>query len=308
MESTWYIILNPVAGQGAAKKKWPLIAEQLQIATIPYVIHFTESSGHAINLVTNAITQQYRKILAIGGDGTNNEVVNGILSQNLVPSTDITYALFPIGTGNDWVKHYKIPTQLSQWFSYLKKGKTSLQDIGLVKYQAGQQRKQRYFTNVAGMAYDGFIAKTLSEKKQPVTNQLVYLSLVFRCLFRYKLQPLRITFDEGVYEGYCYTINVGICKYSGGGMQFVPHAIADDGLLALTIAGKLSKLSVLLNTPRFYTGTIDQHPKVETYQSKKISVEALGNQEAELEVDGEFLGTTPVQYHILPKALKIIIP
>ena len=252
-----------------------------------------------------------RHILAVGGDGTNNEVINGILSQTSAAPAEITYALLPIGTGNDWIKTHGIPKSFEAWLSYFKAGKTKLQDIGLVQYADFHQKeqvRQRYFINVAGMAYDGFIAKALEDQEQKISNPLIYLWFVFKCLFSYKLKKARVQYNGKVYENYCYIINVGICKYSGGGMQLVPHAIPDDGLLALTIAGKLSKLAVIMNTPRFYTGSIGKHSKVETHQSQNIVVEALGEEEILLEADGEFLGTTPARYTILPNALRIIAP
>jgi diacylglycerol kinase family enzyme len=246
--------------------------------------------------------------LAVGGDGTNHEVINGIIRQQTCPSTEITYGLIPIGTGNDWRRAYRIPGNIKTWISQIAQEKTVLQDIGRITYHLDGHKHSRYFTNVAGLAYDGFIARYISEKPARASNKFGYLFAVFKSLQQYKLQKARIEFENIRIEESCYTINAGICPYSGGGMRIVPHARPDDGLLALTIAGPLSKLGVLLNTPRFYNGHLDRHPKVDLFQTQQIKVTSLDERPIPVEADGEFLGYTPVEIEILPKILQVIVP
>jgi len=117
-----------------------------------------------------------------------------------------------------------------------------------------------------------------------------------------------VIFDGQIDEDRYYLVNVGICKYSGGGMQLVPHAIPDNGKFALTIARHLTKMQVVMATPKFYNGKAGDHPKVELYEAKSIKVEALTNEPILLEVDGEFLGGTPVEFVLLENALQIIVP
>ncbi|MBK7871661.1 MAG: hypothetical protein IPJ74_13780 [Saprospiraceae bacterium] len=160
--------------------------------------------------------------------------------------------------------------------------------------------------NVAGMAYDAFVARFAERYKKWVAHKILYLLMVIRCLFLYRLPKAKVIFDEQSDEDFYYTINVGIARYSGGGMQLVPHADPTDGLLALMLARRLTKLGVLLNTYRFYNGTLHRHPKIDIFQTKHIKVtsdEFIG-----LEADGEWLGTTPVKFSVLPQALKILIP
>ena len=131
--------------------------------------------------------------------------------------------------------------------------------------------------------------------------------MVGRCLFDYQLTPARIHFDGQTAEDNFYTINIGVCRYSGGGMQFVPQAVPDDGLLALTFARCLPKWDVLLQTPRFYNGNILSHPKVEGFSAKKITVEHIGSQPTLLEADGEFLGRTPCAFSVLERVLRVVL-
>jgi len=190
----------------------------------------------------------------------------------------------------------------------LKKRKTTYQDIGVVSYLNNGAVRKRYFVNVAGMAYDAFVVKETEKQSSIFSNKLFYLFSLMRYLFQYKLQKAKIQFNDFEMIDHFYTINVGICRFAGGGMEIVPHAVPNDGQLAITIAGRLSKLSILLNTYRFYNGTIAKLSKISTHFSTNIKVESLENDPILLEVDGELLGHTPVEFGIVPNALKILIP
>jgi diacylglycerol kinase (ATP) len=301
----WHIIANPAARGWAVERQWPQIEQLLQELGFAYTVHFTERRGHAAQLVENALLKGGRYILGIGGDGSNHEIVHGIFSQQFVPPSEVSYALLPFGTGNDWARQYGIPNDPRLRLQRLLELKTVQQDIGWVQYQRDGQTFSRYFVNVAGMAYDGFIGKKLIEN--PARNKAHYLLKVAQYLTAYKLTKARITFDGQSVEDYFYTINVGICRFSGGGMQLVPQAIPDDGLFALTFARQISKLEVLLQTPRFYNGTILQHSKIEGHQARSIRVEHLDDTPTLLEADGEFLGETPVVFEILERALRVVL-
>ena len=157
----WYIIANPAAGNGKVGRIWHDIEQLLQALGFSYTVKFTDHRGHAMRLVDDAILNGHRHILGLGGDGTNHELVNGILAQNRTPSADIHYALLPVGTGNDWARNYRIPNDPRQRLLRLLEGKTVLQDVGKVAYRRDGLQTERFFVNVAGMAYDAFIVKQL---------------------------------------------------------------------------------------------------------------------------------------------------
>lgn len=299
----WHIIANPTAGNGAVGRRWPVIEALLQEMGFAYSVQFTQHRGHAVRLVDDAVQKGCRHILGLGGDGTNHEIANGILRQPHAPPDAITYALLPIGTGNDWARTYAIPHQPRARLQRLLLGETVLQDAGKVTYLKDGQPAERYFVNVAGMAYDAFIAQKLERHR--FVSRLQYLIMVGRYLFEYRLTPARLSWEKNTVEDSFYTINVGICRYSGGGMQLVPHAVPDDGLLAVTFARRLPKWEVLLQTNRFYNGTLLRHPKVGGFQTRHLRVEHLGSIPTLLEADGEFLGESPAEFSILPKALRI---
>ncbi len=301
----WHIIVNPASRGGTVGKRWPAIERLLQELGFSYSVHFTESRGHAIRLVEEGLLKGRRHILGIGGDGTNHEIANGILSQQIVPPTDVHYALLPAGTGNDWARQYHIPTDPRRRLEKLLDPQTVLQDAGLVRYTRDGQTLERWFVNVAGLAYDGFICKKMLGLT--ISSRMQYLALVMKYLFEYELTKARISFDGQEIEDLFYTINVGLCRYSGGGMQLVPQAVPDDGLFALTYARCVSKLEVLLQTPRFYNGTLLEHPKIDGWQARSIQVNHIGDVPTLVEADGEFLGETPVEFVLVEKALKIVL-
>jgi len=300
----WHIIANPAAGGGSVARRWPQIEQLLQEMGFSYSVQFTERRGHAARLAEDIILKGGRYLLGIGGDGTNHEIANGILGQSFAPTADIHYALLPVGTGNDWAKEHEIPCDPRQRLERLKMPQTTLQDVGIVDYFRDGKAEKRYFVNVAGMAYDGFIGKKLTER--PVSNRAHYLLMVAQYLLEYRLTGAKIMFDGEIVEDEFYTINIGLCRFSGGGMQFVPHAVPDDGLFALTYARRLHKLEVLMQTPRFYNGTLLRHPKIGHAQVRSIRVEQTGAHPTLLEADGEFLGETPVEFTLLEKALRVV--
>ncbi len=304
----WFVILNPAAGGGKAGKQWESIKSCLTENGFDFDFAMTQDRGDAIKLATQAVLDGYRRIIGIGGDGTNNEVVNGIFSQEEISPGGVWYTLIPIGTGNDWIKTYGIPKDWSSWIPQIKKMKTKTQDLGLVHFSHEGKKKKRYFVNVAGLAYDAFIGKKAAERKGGLKSKAVYLSLVVSQLFKYRNRKAAVIFEDQEIEAEFYSINLGICKYSGGGMQLVPHAIPDDGLLALTYDTGFSKAEVIMVTPKLFSGKIGDHKKVFTHQVKRARVEAREEEPTFLEVDGEFIGETPCEFFILEKVLNVIVP
>lgn len=302
----WFFIVNPHASKGLAARRWPQIAEKLRAHGLLLDYSFTGGPGQAGQCVEEGLRRGYRKLAAVGGDGTNFEVINGLVSQQLVNLSEITYTIFPIGTGNDWARQYQIPKQWQLWLDMVRRDETQQQDIGVVEFTRAGKKESVCFANVAGLAYDGYIGFISSHFRQFSGSRFFYLALVFWGLFRYRLSNMVIRFDGQVVTGKFYTVNAGICRYSGGGMQLTPHADSTDGKLALTVAGALSKLGVLLNTWRFYTGQIGGHPKVTLHQVSKIEVDGLEESPLHVEADGEYLGVAPVRIGMLEQQLKVV--
>ncbi|HFA49687.1 MAG TPA: diacylglycerol kinase family lipid kinase [Bacteroidetes bacterium] len=304
----WRFIVNPMAAKGAVGRRWEKIERLLHAAGISFDHVFTKRKLHAVDLAKEAIGNGCRHLVAVGGDGTAHEVANGICQQKTCPPASVTFAMLPIGTGNDWIKTHRIPKKFHKWLACFKNGKTVFQDIGYIVFQNNNKKHKRYFINVAGLSYDGYLVKKSLCFSTFFSGALYYLELTARCLFTYKIPAAAIVFNNKKNSGKYFTINIGIGRYSGGGMQLVPHAVPDDGCLALTLAGNIKPFIVLLVSPLFYFGKIGWHPKVEFYKTKKVEIKQLGKESILVEADGEFLGEAPVEIGVAEKGLKIIVP
>lgn len=301
----WQVIINPVSGNGKADKQWNKIKAALIKANINFKVQRSEHTLHCIEITKTLIEQGARKLIGVGGDGTNHEIVNGLMQQNSVPTDQILYGFIPVGSGNDWVKTHKIPMNIEQAVAIIKAEKTTLQDIGLVKFYQNNKPEQRYFVNVAGMAYDAHVCRASSKQK---TNALSYYLLIFKCLFEYTSKQARIILDgKEVANQHFYTINIGSCKYSGGGMQFVPQAEIDDGEFAVSYVNSIPKLKVIASTHYLYGGKIAKFKDAKLFKAKHIKVEAFDDAPTLLELDGEFVGETPAEFEIVAKALRVIV-
>ena len=303
----WLIIVNPNAGVKKGVRDWPLISNLLNLAGISHLCVLTEHRNHANHLAGEFIEEGYRNIAVVGGDGTMNEVVNGIFQQKIVSPDTITLGMIPVGTGNDWCRTFGIPFDYKNAIRILKNGKTFLQDVGKISYFKNQDSVQRYFINIAGMGYDALVAKkTNILKEKGKGGPLTYLYFVFSSLFQYKFIEAVIEIDDQqVFKGEIFSMNVGICKYSGGGMMQVPGAVPDDGLFDVTLIKKTQKWAVIRYTKKLYDGTLIDLPFISTFRGKSIRIRSIGK--IYLEADGESLGHSPFIYEILPQSLKVVI-
>ena len=305
-EKKWLVIVNLNAGVKKAAKEWPGIHRLLEQAGLDMDLVFTEHRDHATELASTHLLKGYRNIAVVGGDGTLNEVLNGIYKQHIVSPMEIFLGMIPVGTGNDWGRTFGIPFDYPKAVEILKRKKTTLQDIGKITYHKGGEIRTRYFLNVAGMGYDALVAKkTNLLKEKGKGGALAYFYFVFASLFQYKFMDAAIEIDgKEVYKGEVFSMNAGICKYNGGGMIQVPNAIPDDGLMDFTLIRKASKLIVVRYAHKLYDGTISRIPIVSLFQGRVFKISSQGR--IYLEADGESLGHTPFTFEILPLALKVV--
>tara|TARA_B110000090_G_scaffold186319_1_gene214996 strand:+ start:330 stop:1244 length:915 start_codon:yes stop_codon:yes gene_type:complete len=301
MSKSWFVIANPIAGNGKFSKQWKEIQQVLNSKNIDYSFVFTQFSKHEIELVQNAIQQGFRNIISVGGDGTLHNIVNGVMMQRYVKTSDITIAVLPIGTGNDWVKTYNIPNNIKKAIEIISYKKISLQDIGKIETKEG---KIAYFNNVAGLGYDGYIAKKLQEVKR--LGAISYLIAGIYGLFFYKKSIFKIKINQTTIEATCLMTIVSICKFSGGGMQFSEEGDPTDGLFDITVAKNLTLFDLILNIKKLYNGKIVAHPKVATYKTKQITI-VPQNLNTFIQADGELIGTGTVTFSVIEKGIHFVI-
>jgi YegS/Rv2252/BmrU family lipid kinase len=304
----WLVIVNPNAGKRKGEKDWPEISALLTENGFDFIYESTTHRGHAATITENYIRQGFRKIIVVGGDGTMNEVVNGIFHQEEVPTTDIMVGMIMVGTGNDWGRMYNLKVKYKKAVRTLKKQRIFLQDAGVVTFYEGENERIRYFVNIAGIGYDAFVVMmTNKTRERGGGGQMAYLMNLVKGLFRYHHSYLDIEVDGvSVYKGKVFSMSVGICKFNGGGMMQLPFAIPDDGLLDVTIFKKVPKLTVIRHLKKLFSGTFTHLSFVQVHRGKTVSVISANNGQSQLETDGESLGQTPFFFSVLPKSVKVI--
>ncbi len=302
----WFVIVNPIAGSRKCEKDWPHILELLEESPLRFDFQLTEYRMHAVEITQSAILKGYKKLIVVGGDGTLNEVVNGVLSQQIVPSEEISIGMITVGTGNDWGRMFEIPHDYKKAIEVILREKKFLQDGGMVSYQNKRGEKNRYFINIAGIGFDAAVVEQSNAMKDKGSGgTYAYLKSLVSSLISYKPTHLSIEIDGKKVEQDVFSMSVGICKYNGGGMMRLPDAVPNDGLFDVTVIRKISRSNVIWSLPKLYNGKIGTHPKVSTFSGEKVLVNS--RPPIHLETDGELLGTTPLEFSIIPRALRMIV-
>jgi YegS/Rv2252/BmrU family lipid kinase len=301
----WLVIINPNAGRQRGTRDWKKIRSLLVKHHFDFNEVFTERPGHATDISKKYIEDGYKHIIVVGGDGTLNEVINGLFKQTRYPTTEVTFGMISIGTGNDWGRMLKIPSDYEEAIITIKECRTFIQDAGIVSYRINDNNVDRYFVNIAGLGFDAIVTKKANRLKQRGKGgPLLYFATIFTSLLNYRYVNALINIDGKNYKNKIFSMNIGIGKYNGGGMMQVPGAIADDGLFDLTVINKMSKPNIIMSLRKLYNGNIVHHSKVETFTGKSISIDS--DTQILLETDGESLGHTPMEFQIIPKSVQVI--
>ena len=303
----WFVIVNPVAGSGRGLIDFPQISRLLRNDDIRHDAVFTEHKHHATELAVTAANQGYRRIIVIGGDGTLNEVVNGLFIQKAVEPREMLLAVIAVGTGNDWVRTFGIPQHYSEAIRAIREGRSFLQDVGTVTYTESHYTQTRYMANVAGLGFDAHVISTFNHlKMKGYKGGWMYLYSILKSYFRYKSSGARIWVDdEVVFNDLMFSLAIGICKYNGGGVQQLPNALADDGLLDLTIIRPVHWWHIVFRLKKLFNGDIYQIGHVIHAQGRKVKIEAAPS--IQLETDGELMGGTPVEVNIRQRAIRVVV-
>ncbi len=308
-DNRWLVIVNPNAGKRKGEKDWPVISSLLEEAGFTFTPFFTEHRGHAMTIVEEQVREHgFQRIIVVGGDGTLNEVVNGIFHQNRFTTTDIMVGMIMVGTGNDWGRMYNLREKYKKAVKIIRKQRLFVQDAGRVVYHEGDKEMTRYFVNMAGLGYDALVAEMTNHMKdQGGGGPMAYLLNLLKGLFRYHHAYLEVEIDGNVvYKGPVFSMSVGICKFNGGGMMQLPNAIPDDGLLDVTLFKKVTKMTVVKSLKKLYSGNFTHLPFVQTHRGKTVSIVSASRVPSNLETDGESLGHSPFRFDIIPVSVKVI--
>ncbi|MEZ5070590.1 MAG: diacylglycerol kinase family lipid kinase [Bacteroidales bacterium] len=303
--SHWIAIVNLTAGSGKTRNDWPLIEGLLHKHNIPFLPFFTHRRLHASLIAREKIEEGYSRIIVVGGDGTMNEVINGLFHQKRIHTAEVMLGMISVGTGNDWARMFRIPTDYEEAVKTILKQKTFIQDAGLVSYRRNGKEWQRYFINIAGLGFGArVVERTNRMKDRGKSGALLYYYSIFYSLLRYRSLRADVEIDGTRYDRRIFSLNVGIGKYNGGGMIQVPHAVADDGLYSVTLIKRMGRLNVLANLKRLYDGRITEHSRVETYLASSVRIDS--KHPLHVETDGESLGMVPARFQIIPRSVRVI--
>lgn len=315
MTDKWLIVVNVFAASRRAGSVWKKAAALLDAAQVPYHVRFTGSPDNAVTLSRKAAKAGYRKFVAVGGDGTVHDVLNGIASyvsqtEGLLLS-DFTLAVLPVGSGNDWVKSAGVPRDLSQAVKMIADAKTGRQDVVCVSVlgDEGEVVSESYMANVAGIGLDARVCEIVNRKKeQGRRGRHLYVSALIYCI-RHRVPVKAKIICDGVeiFDGKYLSMAFGTGKYSGGGLRQTPVAIMNDGLLDVAVIPDISMWIIARKAPTLFTGTFHKVDVLTQARCREVLVIPYGNADAEpIEVDGEVVGRVPVKMTVLPEQINII--
>lgn len=297
----WFVIINPTSGNGSSKKQWPKIQALLLKHQFDFKYAFTKHSKHSIELIHKSVSQGFKHIICVGGDGTLHNIVNGVMLQNQVLPVDINIGVIPIGTGNDWVKTQGIPKDIEAAIKIIKNGKLSSQDLGKIQFLEAS-KPIVYFNNLAGIGFDGYVVSKVGKYKH--FGAVAYLVGTVMGLSSFKNFKVEVTINSKTYSSKSLMVLIGLCQYSGGGMQLTKTPDPYDGLFDISLAGDFNTWNILKNTFGLFNGRIVNFKKVQNFKSQHITVRVMQEAKPYIQADGELIGTGNFEVTILPKSFS----
>jgi len=297
------VIVNPTAGAGRTAKKWPQISSWLKNIGLSFEHELTESPGHAIELAKSAAEKGYKLVVSVGGDGTINEIVNGLYESGSI--RDVMLGIISTGTGSDYIRSVGLPCQFKEACQHLVNPRKLLVDLGVAEYTSNGRKVKRLFVNFAGLGFDAEVVKATTQRFKALGSKQSYLAGLLTTFLLYRNREVSLKVDGKTENRKVCTIIVSNGKYGGGSMLVAPHADPTDGFLDVLIIDDLSKPDLLWSLPRIYRGTHLTHPKVTLKKARDVYIQSI--QQTSLQADGELLGETPVHFQVIPATLSLVI-
>ena len=297
------VIVNPVAGAGRTAKKWPQIMALLRGIGLRFDYDLTEAPGHAIELAKSATKRGYKLVVSVGGDGTINEIVNGLYDAGNIK--DVMLGIISTGAGNDYIRTLGIPRHYEEACHRLMNQRKLVVDLGVVEYVCNQQIVKRLFVNFAGLGFDAEVVKATTQRYKALGGTASYLMGLLTTFLFYKNRQVALKVDGEAEERKVCVVLISNGKYGGGGMLAAPQANPSDGVLDVLIIDDLSKLDLLWSLPRVYKGTHLTHPKVAVKRAKEVDIQP--GRPTALQADGELLGEGSARVYVLPAALNVVV-
>ena len=310
------VVMNPVSGGGKVLRfEKQLLTSLNELFGSNYTIEKTQRQRHATQITEEALKSGHDLIISIGGDGTNNEVLNGFFyetpEKKIHPlSSEAVFAPVSFGSGSD----YRKVLGTKSWeedIERIKQGNLQKIDIGKVDYTSIRQgrHKTRLFLNISSFGVSGIIDKHVNESKKRLGATPAYVVGTLRGLASYRETLVNVSIDDtSAFSGKLLVCAVANGKFFGSGMCIAPTAQIDDGVFEISLVSQFSIFD-LAQFHRLYNGTIKEFNKVKTFRGKYVHAEPLiYGSEVLLDIDGENIGKLPATFTLLPKALSIPAP
>jgi YegS/Rv2252/BmrU family lipid kinase len=298
----WFVIVNPASGRSDGGRGWRAIEQALQRAGVSFDVVHTQHPGHGEALAHQALRDGRRDIVAVGGDGSVNEIVQGIMMARLADTREVTLAVAPQGTGNDWARSLGIPRDPPRIAGVVAAGRTMLHDVGCIDFpEAGGTR--RWFINVAGAGYDAWVSERVP---RPVPSALTYLRVALSGLATFRSPEFRITAGDEMIAGRLLLAFVANARFCGNRMHVAPTASMDDGLLDVLAVQELSLWQVLPKLAKLYRGRILGDRAVRHLRAATVRIETSPS--VAVQADGQIVGRTPAEFGVQRQALRVVVP
>jgi YegS/Rv2252/BmrU family lipid kinase len=294
-------LVNPASGNGATGKRWPELVHRANMLGLSGETLFSDRPGHLIELARGAVDGGAKLVIAVGGDGTLNEVVNGIAGR------DVELATIPLGTGMDFGRTYGIPRKFDDAVRVALGGRTRTIDAGRVRYRTWDgEDAERWFANVGSVGMSGAVAQRANGMSKALGGKATFFYALTRVFLEWENTEVTVTLDDGERRGRMHDVVVANGVWHGGGMKLAPDASPDDGLFDVVLIGDVGKVDFLTTAPKIYKGRHVTHAKVDVVRSKRVEVNA--EERLPIEVEGEQVGTTPAVFEVVPGALRLRVP
>lgn len=321
-KDVWLVVVNVFAASRKAGSVWKKAAAMLEEANVPYKAMFTGGPDNAIAISRKSCARGYRRFIAVGGDGTVHDVLNGIAEYVYsgvdpdVAISDFTLGVLPVGSGNDWVKSTGVPQDVKSAVDVIAAGHTGFQDVVRVEVldpsdYASAPLSVSYMANVGGVGLDARVCEIVNRKKeQGRRGKKLYVSALLYCIkHRVPIRAKVVCDGKEVFYGRYLSIAFGVGRYSGGGMRQTPLAELGDGLLDVTVIPDIPIWTIAKEVPRLFTGTFHKVDVLTMAKCREVLVLPDGEADAEpAEVDGEVVGRAPVRMTVLDEQIRVVMP
>jgi len=296
-------LVNPASANGSTGRRWPELARRAAAAGLEGATRFSERQGHLAELAREAALDGAELLVVVGGDGSVNEVANGLAGLGRQPEV----AVVPRGTGWDFSRTFGIPRRIDDAVQVALEGDVRTIDLGRVSYRAWDgSDATASFANVASAGMSGAIAKRANETSKALGGKASYLWATFAVFSGWAATEIEVAVDGERRAGPMFDVVVANGRFFGGGLEICPEAEPDDGLFDVLTIGDVTKRDLVQTMPRMYRGTHLPHPKAELLRGSSVTV--TSETPLPIELDGEQPGTTPVTFEVAAGALRLRVP